>query len=349
MNELQNKKERDPFFDNAKFLLIFLVVLAHGISPLKKEHDTVYMVWYTINCFHMPCFIFLSGFFAKKYIQNGKFNIQKPFYYLMLFLFSQAAVWCFEYFVLKDVNISKSVVAARSSLWYLQCLVTWYVLLPFMDKLKPKYMLVIAFALSLLMGYDEKLPGAFSVSRVLVHLPFFLLGYYCTKERLQKLVDGKWKKPVALLIFGAVALVTFFKRAVIPERIIVASYQYQSIKSEYFTFHGMWLARAAFYVLALALCWAFLVWVPRKKMFFTRFGNRTLQVYIGHRFLYLAELKYGWGALFNNKGMFFVLLGIITATVFILSLKIFEYPFQWIAKIKIAPLLKESERPEGGK
>ncbi len=349
MKEVQKCKERDPFFDNAKFLLIFLVVLAHGISPLKKDHDTVYMVWYTINSFHMPCFIFLSGFFAKKYIQGGRFNIQKPFYYLLLFLFSQAAVWCFEYFVLKDTGISKSVVAARSSLWYLQCLVAWYVLLPFMDKLKPKYMLAIAFGVSLLMGYDEKLPGAFSVSRVLVHLPFFLLGYYCTKERLQKLVDGKWKKAVAALLFGAVAFVTFFERAVIPERIIVASYQYQSISSDIFSFGTMWLARVAFYVLALVLCWAFLVLAPRKRTFFTRFGNRTLQVYIGHRFLYLAELKYNWGMLFNNKVMFFVLLGIITITVFVLSTKIFEYPFRWIANIKITPLLKESERTEGKK
>lgn len=355
MSEMENKtavksaeavpvKERVHFVDNAKFILIFLVVLAHGISPLKKNHDSVYAVWYTINAFHMPCFIFLSGFFAKKYIKNGKFNIQKPFYYFMLYFFTQIAVWCFEYFVLKDYTISKSFVAARSSLWYLQCMITWYILLPYLDKIKPKYMMVISVLAALVMGFDEKLPAAFSCSRVIVHLPFFLMGYYCSMDTLKKIVKGPWKKVVAVLIIAAVFVVTLFNRGIIPERIIVASYQYRYVISDYFTFRGMWIARLLFYVVAIALSFSFLVLIPKKKMFFTKLGSRTLQVYIWHRFLYLAELRYDWAAYFDSKLGFMVLLVIITAVVFILSTKLFEYPFQWIAKISIKPFLKDEEK-----
>ncbi len=340
------KKERVHFVDNAKFMLIFLVVLAHGISPLKKHHDSVYAIWYTINAFHMPCFIFLSGFFAKKYIVKKQFNIQKPFYYFMLYFFCQISVWCFEYFVLKDHTISKSFVAARSSLWYLQCLIIWHVMLPFLERIKPKYMIPLSFVIAIIMGYDSNLPGAFSSSRVLVHLPFFLLGYYCSMDMLKKLVDGWWKKVVAVLAFVALFVVVLYHRGVIPERIIVASYQYKNVTSNFYSFEMMWFARILFYITAIVLSIGFLVLTPKKQTFFTKLGSRTLQVYILHRFLYLAELEYNWASYFDSKIGFLVLLVILTAIVFILSMKVFEYPFIWISKIKIKPLLKD-EYKEG--
>ena len=66
--ELSNEKGRLYYFDNAKFVLIFLVVLAHYISPLKTDFPSVRVLWLTIHTFHMPAFIFISGFFAKSYI-----------------------------------------------------------------------------------------------------------------------------------------------------------------------------------------------------------------------------------------------------------------------------------------
>lgn len=67
---MDTAKKRDYFFDNAKFLLIMLVVLAHGISQLKSYSRIATMLWYIINTFHMPTFIFISGYFAKSYVKD---------------------------------------------------------------------------------------------------------------------------------------------------------------------------------------------------------------------------------------------------------------------------------------
>ena len=58
------EKERDYFFDNLRFILILLVVVAHMISPLSKIHFITVLYRY-IYFFHMPGMIFISGYFSK--------------------------------------------------------------------------------------------------------------------------------------------------------------------------------------------------------------------------------------------------------------------------------------------
>ena len=53
--------------DNIKVVLIFLVVLNHLIPfQLVKVDMVVRYVWYGITIFHMPAFIFISGYLSKK-------------------------------------------------------------------------------------------------------------------------------------------------------------------------------------------------------------------------------------------------------------------------------------------
>ena len=53
--------------DNIKVLLIFLVVFNHIIAfNLVKVDTVVRYVWYAITIFHMPAFVFISGYLSKK-------------------------------------------------------------------------------------------------------------------------------------------------------------------------------------------------------------------------------------------------------------------------------------------
>ena len=69
---MRAKKERPavPYsylIDNFKVLLIFLVVFNHIIAfNLVKVDMVVRYVWYAITIFHMPAFIFVSGYLSKK-------------------------------------------------------------------------------------------------------------------------------------------------------------------------------------------------------------------------------------------------------------------------------------------
>lgn len=53
--------ERIYKFDNLKAVLIFLVVFGHFLE-LVEGHELLYLVIYS---FHMPLFMFLSGYFAR--------------------------------------------------------------------------------------------------------------------------------------------------------------------------------------------------------------------------------------------------------------------------------------------
>ncbi|HEY6737520.1 MAG TPA: hypothetical protein VI076_01610, partial [Actinopolymorphaceae bacterium] len=46
-------RSRDPFFDNAKFLAIVLVVVGHAIEPLR-DIAAVHAVYLFLYMFHMP-------------------------------------------------------------------------------------------------------------------------------------------------------------------------------------------------------------------------------------------------------------------------------------------------------
>lgn len=343
----RDEKGRLYFYDNAKFLLILLVVLGHAVSPFKSAHFGIYVFWKVANTIHMPLMIFISGFFAKRYIgKNGSLKVQRTFSYFALFLFCQLAVSLFEVFVLGN-KIGGSVIAARSSLWFLQCLGIWYLVLPFFSKFKPAVVMVSALILGLLIGYDSRAEVVFSISRIIVHFPFFMAGYFCTPEMIEKLNHIGVRIACLILFAGGVYLIIYMFDDY-PGNLITCTYPYKTFSETVSLPYGLvWMLRLLFYSLAVILGISFLAIVPRIKTFFTRFGSRTLQVYILHRFLYLCWLDKNlmWWKLFDNteNGLLYVFL-IGTALTIILSLKIFSYPFTAIQNIPIGKLLaKERE------
>ena len=57
--------------DNVKVLLIFLVVFNHIIAfNLVKVDIVVRYIWYAITIFHMPAFIFISGYKEREKYHN---------------------------------------------------------------------------------------------------------------------------------------------------------------------------------------------------------------------------------------------------------------------------------------
>ncbi|MDD6251660.1 MAG: acyltransferase family protein [Oscillospiraceae bacterium] len=360
-----DEKGRLYFYDNAKFILIFLVVLAHAISPFRSAgpgYQFFHFLWRVINTLHMPCLIFISGFFAKSYIgKDGSIKVQRLFTYVMYYVASQLAVGAFEIFVLHD-RISMSMLYPRSSLWFLVCLIWWYLLLPVIDKIDPKYMLPIAFAVGILIGYDEKIGNFLSFSRMIVHFPFFLSGYYISSGKMQQLATKKaklWSVPVLLLSVGSVVGIMFLFSENGPCRfsineIITCNVNYFSIFEDKGINPVFWfLPRVWFYLCAFGLGFSFLAWVPKRKNIFTKFGARTMAPYIIHRFLYLAYLDFGIYSFFWFSEEWFgwkdilVLRRGMMVFAFLLTVLLSLYPFYWpfemLGKIKIAKLLKKSK------
>ncbi len=60
-------RQRDAFFDNAKYLAIVLVAMGHAWEPLKGDSRILEGVYTVVYSFHMPAFILISGFFSRSF------------------------------------------------------------------------------------------------------------------------------------------------------------------------------------------------------------------------------------------------------------------------------------------
>ncbi|MDI3402906.1 acyltransferase family protein, partial [Streptomyces cavernicola] len=60
-------KQRDAFFDNAKYLAIVLVAMGHAWEPLRADSRAAAALYIAVYTFHMPAFIIISGYFSRSF------------------------------------------------------------------------------------------------------------------------------------------------------------------------------------------------------------------------------------------------------------------------------------------
>ena len=86
-NMQKDEKERNPYWDNIKGLLIFLVVLGHFLWDFRNQGFARYIVE-IIYLFHMPTFIFVAGYFSKSNRSKSRISILKLV--VIYFIFNSA-------------------------------------------------------------------------------------------------------------------------------------------------------------------------------------------------------------------------------------------------------------------
>ena len=91
--------------DNVKVLLIFLVVFNHIIAfNLVKVDIVVRYIWYAITIFHMPAFIFISGYLSKKQ-QNVMKNVKNL---LIPYILGYSLTWYSQIWLGRSVDYESS-------------------------------------------------------------------------------------------------------------------------------------------------------------------------------------------------------------------------------------------------
>lgn len=277
-----SEKERDYRFDNIKFILIVLVVGGH-IMELFKGVDIPYKIIYG---FHMPAFIFVSGRFAR-------FDAKKVLCKLVIpyFIF-QLIYQIFSGVVLKGSSPEIQFTTPYWILWYLLAIIAYYCLIPILPKRENKIpavaLITIAFIAGLLTGYISSVGYYLSLSRIIVFLPFFLLGYYSSFLEKGKIIPSLLSRKIyiplaiAFAIMGSYVIV----KLNIPKRILYGSYDYESGKG------NLWM-RLIIYMVALIWIWMLRIVVSDKKIpFITRIGQNTLVIFLMHGFVVKLLKKY---------------------------------------------------------
>ena len=166
------KAERDYFFDNVKAVLIFLVVLGHFLLPIHEEGILV-LIKRLIYVFHMPLFVFVSGYFSKRIYKDGRFNFKKILYLIkayIVFVIAIQAVYAISGFrSFSEIDFFSQ----SGAPWYLFAMIVWYLMIPFVRNLKPVPVIAVNIVLALVAGYFKNVGDFLCLSRILVFGLFF--------------------------------------------------------------------------------------------------------------------------------------------------------------------------------
>lgn len=113
-------KQRDPFWDTLKAILIVLVVLGHTGTALGEKWLSV------IYAFHMPLFIFVSGYLSKRKPLNKNGGSIKRL--IILYLVFDLAYIALDVVTGSGFSISR-LLTPSFALWYILALIYWRVIL----------------------------------------------------------------------------------------------------------------------------------------------------------------------------------------------------------------------------
>ncbi|MDZ4993396.1 acyltransferase family protein [Clostridium perfringens] len=316
---------RNYLIDNSKGLLIFLVVLGHSLEFIRKDYELARFLYVFIYEFHMPVFVFISGYLSKN-VEKGRKNAVRNFLIPFL-LFNiiwnllelMGSLFLHGRFVELPNAQSFSFFTPGWALWYIFAMFLWKIFLP--DLLKFKNV----FVLSIIVGIIVKLSGEFgaymALSRTITFAPFFLAGYYSSEKRLKKLKSfTKFKflnKIPALLIvvIGILIAFIFVKFTNIPDEFFWADRSYQNFNINMIT--AIWLYISV-YIIGFAFVYVFINLMTDKPNFLSKIGKNTLAVYFLHTYFIGSILGLTTLMSSNSGKLFALILGSLIVT-FILS------------------------------
>ncbi|SNZ04360.1 Fucose 4-O-acetylase [Terribacillus aidingensis] len=267
--------ERDVYFDNARWLMITLVVFGHLIQPYQNM--IVLQTSYTwIYTFHMPVFIFLAGFFAKG--MGHKAAIEKLVKKLLLpYLFFQVIYTMFYYAIGKEGWL-QSVLIPQWALWFLLSLFCWHMLLIPFKYIRPLTGIPLAVLIGVAAGYVDTIGSEFSLSRTFVFFPFFLIGYWATKDQLAVLRRMPIRFGAGFVLISTAIVLYHFPN--LSTGWLLGSKSFAEIGAD----ESGGLIRILIYVISAVMMASVLSLIPAKETPFSKYGQRTLYVYLLHGF-----------------------------------------------------------------
>ena len=335
--------------DNVRGILIVLVVLGHiisyGISLGIKVSVEIYESLYVfIYAFHMPLFIFISGYFHR-----NKKILNKVFYYLVLYV----ALSLFLYVTKLVLGIETDDFSLFTDVggvqWYLLALAVFIAVTYVFRNFNRALVLGLAIILALVVGYDDGVNDFLSISRIIVFFPYYWAGYCLQGNKKFESVlsaesDGDKpqnfakRRDVILRIAGIVIIVLWALFCFLDNKDAFELKPFFTARRSYNGYYGEsidgLLLRLLAYALGALTSLAIIFIAPCGKIKgLTVLGERSISVYFWHRpfivlldFIGILDLFFcfGWGVAAS------VVLAVIFSAIF--GQNIFYKPFVFLRK-----------------
>lgn len=296
-------------WDNAKFVLILLVVFGHCIDLYYSQSGLVRCLFMSIYTFHMPAFLFLSGLFAKSAVNKGSFPWQKVISYLLLYVLMELLYYFTRYLIGGEHVIELNLLEEIGVPWYSLAMAFFFALLYMMRNTDPRKVLPILLVLGCLAGYVEQLGDYLVLARVVYFYPFFYLGYCLDVQKLYAFLNKWWVRLIAILVLVGFAV---FMLTQYPEwrwfrPLLTGRNGFDSLGER--EPYGA-LYRAGLYVVSFVLSLSLLAVMPNGKIpLISVGGQRTMAVYVFHHLPIFVFKASPWMAMLGTlRPRYFVLI-----------------------------------------
>ncbi len=265
---------RDPFFDNAKLILVTLVVVGHSWT-LADENYATDRLYNWLYLWHLPAFVILTGYLSRRFTWSRRH------------LRTLATTVVLPYFVFEGLlAIFRTVVGGEQfdtlwldphwPMWYLAGLAMWRLATPILQRVR--WALPLSVVVSLI-GATLSL-DLFDIDRVLGLLPFFTLGLVAQPEHVAWLQQRRVRIGGLLVLAAGVAPALFVESHLDTEWLY---YRNSYAELGFSVVPGMTVMLAVLVVDA-AMALAALAWIPSRTTWFSRLGTSSLVVYLFHGF-----------------------------------------------------------------
>ena len=344
-----NHRKRNYSLDIFKGVLIFLVVFGHFLLPVKEREYTLFnKLFFFIYSFHMPAFIFLSGYFYYNSWKRKGTKLKSVIPLIMLFLMMKILLHISDMLFYGDRNIIPDFLHESSTPWYISALIFFrlslYPLELFLKLNKKKltsYAVIIyvtaliiffTFFSMLNMNWQVRIDDFLSLDRVVSFAPYFYIGILYKKYSSLSKTSIFEETNMRFFTIGAFCVLSFFvffKYVRFYTLIFYGPWGYRIAEGNILPiFKGVLNPLRIIYVpYALSASYFIFAVTSLKKNFLTnllkRFGVYSLPIFAFHRiirdaFSYLLLDNFIWPA-FGKITILIILLTISFLTCMILG------------------------------
>jgi len=280
-------RRRVPFWDNARFACIVLVVIGHGTQRLIYDSDVSYAFYLWVYAFHMPAFAIISGYFSKAGSPTRRQMARVITDILVPYVIFEG-LWTLTKWLVEgraDPNLTQP----SWTLWFLLALGIFRLVLPYLALLR--WPLAWALVISVGVGYVTNVDSTFSLSRTLGLMFFFTLGWWLRERdvvRRLHLIEYRpwWVRAVAATVLAAWGFACWawldVWEAIDLRHWLFYDDSYADLAGE------QWWAgaiRLGLILLAVLLSACFFALLPRRTHSWTKLGQYTMYVYLLHSFV----------------------------------------------------------------
>ncbi|WP_271716079.1 acyltransferase family protein [Anaeromicropila herbilytica] len=267
-------------FDNLKALLIYLVVIGHLLDTYHAPSKLFIVLYYFIYFFHMPAFIFITGYFSKNVKKCRNTAFERFFIpYLILNITSYIQyVYLFNKYHTGEKMELFYVFKSPLGVWFLLGVFIWRMALK--DLIKIRFIVPLSFAVGVLAGIGTEFGEKMALGRLFALGPFFLLGYYANKKHVDKI--RKIPKIVSIICLIIIIGIAYY--LVMNDVMNKAPILFRKPYSRDHIMEDLKF-RMVIYIIAIVMIGILLNLMSYKKTIFTNLGTKTLTVYVIHLFI----------------------------------------------------------------